>query len=81
MTWIVTAGSARTALARTCLLALVFAPVLALQACATLEAKQSQLALRPTPGRPAGLPDDTVLFRPGDQRRLVAVASADPAAP
>jgi pimeloyl-ACP methyl ester carboxylesterase len=81
MICIVTAANAPRALARNWLLALVFAPMLALQACALLDAKQSQLALRPTPGRPAGLPDDAVLFRPGDQRRLVAVASADPATP
>ena len=46
--------------------------------CAWLSDKQSQLALRPTPGRPAGLADDGVLFRPGDVRRLVPVPSATP---
>ena len=78
---IVTAARARKALARTWLFALALAPMLALTACAMLDAKQSQLALRPSPGRPAGLPDDTVLFRPGDQRRLVSVPSADPVTP
>lgn len=81
MIGIVTAAHAPRPLARSRLAALAFVPILALQACAMLDAKQSQLALRPTPGRPAGLPDDAVLFRPGDERRLVAVASGDPAAP
>jgi uncharacterized protein len=81
MTWIVTAGGARTSPARTWRLALVIGLVLALQACAMLEAKQNQLALRPTPGRPANLPDDAALFRPGDRRLMLTVASTDPAAP
>ena len=45
--------------------------------CAWLSAKQSQFALRPTPGRPAGLADDNVLFRPGDVRWLVSVAPVE----
>ena len=49
--------------------------------CAWLSAKQSQLALRPTPGRPAGLAADSVLFRPSDVRWLAAVPSTDPARP
>jgi pimeloyl-ACP methyl ester carboxylesterase len=44
--------------------------------CAWLGDKQSQLALRPTPGRPANLPPDEQLFRPGDQRFLVPVPAA-----
>jgi pimeloyl-ACP methyl ester carboxylesterase len=39
-----------------------------LPGCAWLSAKQSELALRPTPGRPAGLPPDAQLFRPQDER-------------
>ena len=65
-----------------CLLCLLMGPLLS--GCAWLSAKQSQLALRPTPGRPAGLADDSVLFRPGDIRWLAQVrsaASADPARP
>jgi pimeloyl-ACP methyl ester carboxylesterase len=81
MICIVTAVNTRTGLARTWLFAIAFAPILALHACATIDAKQNQLALRPTPGRPSGLPDDAVLFRPGDQRRLVNVPSADPSTP
>jgi len=49
--------------------------------CAWLSAKQSQLALRPTPGRPAGLAADSVLFRPGDVRWLAPVPSTGPARP
>jgi uncharacterized protein len=45
--------------------------------CAWLDERQRQLALRPTPGRPAGLPPDDVLFRPGDQRYSVPVPGAD----
>ena len=47
---------------------------LSLGGCAWLSAKQSQFALRPTPGRPASLADDSVLFRPGDVRWRVSVA-------
>lgn len=39
--------------------------------------RQSLLALRPTPGRPANLPVDAELFRPGDERMLLPVAAAD----
>ena len=49
--------------------------------CAWLSAKQSQLALRPTAGRPAGLADDSALFRPGDVRWQVSVASVASASP
>ncbi len=86
------AGSARArcaAAVRTGRSVLLFALCLSLgpllSGCAWLSAKQSQLALRPTPGRPAGLTDDSLLFRPGDVRWRVAVppvqqaASASPA--
>ena len=53
---------------------------LSLGGCAWLNAKQSQFALRPTPGRPASLADDSVLFRPGDVRWRVSVAPL-PSAP
>lgn len=46
---------------------------LCLGGCAWLDAKQSQLALRPTPGRPASVPADDQLFRPGDERWLLPV--------
>ena len=91
MTWIVAAPGARFALAGSASLvrsaglvrALLFCVVcgalcLSLGGCAWLSDKQNQLALRPTPGRPAGLADDSVLFRPGDVRRLVPVPSATP---
>ena len=39
-----------------------------LPGCAWLADKQSTLALRPTAGRPAGLPPDVQLFRPRDER-------------
>ena len=61
-----------------CLLCVLMGPVLG--GCAWLSAKQSQLALRPTPGRPAGLADDSVLFRPGDVRWRVQVAPVSPVA-
>ncbi len=51
-----------------------------LAGCAWLDAKENQLALRPSPGRPAGLPADEQLFRPGDLRWLVPVTSATGAA-
>ena len=50
-----------------------------LAGCAWLELKQRQWALRPTPGRPAQLPPDAELFRPGDVRTLVPVPGADSA--
>ena len=46
----------------------------ALPGCAWLSAKQSDLALRPTPGRPAGLAPDAQLFRPGDERFTLPLA-------
>ena len=46
-----------------------------LGACAWLDRKQAQLALRPTPGRPTDLPPDAELFRPGDLRWQVDVPS------
>ncbi len=46
---------------------------LPLGGCAWLDRKENQLALRPSPGRPAGLPADEKIFRPGDRRWLVAV--------
>ena len=49
----------------------------ALPGCAWIELKQRELALRPTPGRPASLPPDAKLFRPGDERWLVPVAGPD----
>jgi len=57
--------------------ALIFV-LFGLGACAWIDTKESQLALRPTPGRPAGLAPDAQLFRPGDQRWLVPVPSLRP---
>ena len=83
MALIVAAGRARPANARGVVLlrfvllcALGLSLGMALSGCAWLSAKQSQFALRPTPGRPASLADDSVLFRPGDVRWRVPVASA-----
>ncbi len=45
--------------------------------CAWLDTKQTQLALRPTPGRPANLPPDSELFKPGDERWLVSVPTKE----
>jgi pimeloyl-ACP methyl ester carboxylesterase len=46
-----------------------------LPGCAWLSAKQSDLALRPTPGRPAGLAADAQLFRPGDVRYTLPLST------
>jgi len=48
--------------------------VACLGGCAWLSAKQSELALRPTPGRPAAFAVDTAGLRPGDLRFAVPVA-------
>ncbi len=53
-------------------LVLVLASQLA--GCAWLNAKQSELALRPAPGRPANVAPDSELFGPADERWLVPVA-------
>jgi hypothetical protein len=65
---------------RLCGLALTLAVVLALPGCAWLDLKERQVALRPTPGRPANLPGDDALFRPGDERFTLPVDSATPLA-
>ncbi len=54
-------------------LALLLTVVASLSGCAWLDAKQSQLALRPSPGRPASTPPDAEIFRPGDERWLQPV--------
>lgn len=48
--------------------------VACLGGCAWLSAKQSELALRPTPGRPVAFASDTAGLRPGDIRFAVPVA-------
>ena len=48
-----------------------------LPGCAWLADKQSTLALRPTLGRPAGLPPDAQLFRPQDERFTLPQATPD----
>jgi pimeloyl-ACP methyl ester carboxylesterase len=45
--------------------------------CAWLVDKESQLALRPTPGRPARLGPDEQLFKAGDERWLAPVRALD----
>ena len=47
-----------------------------LSSCAWLSAKQSELALRPTPGRPAAFASDDAGLRPGDLRFTVPVVQA-----
>ncbi|MBC7942511.1 MAG: alpha/beta fold hydrolase, partial [Chitinophagaceae bacterium] len=50
--------------------------------CAWIGAHESRLALRPTPGRPANLPSDDQLFKPGDVRfwvQIPATAAVNPA--
>ncbi len=53
----------------------------ALSGCAWLDTKQRQLALRPTPGRPAAYAEGSAAllaaFKPGDQRWMVQVRSGD----
>ena len=61
---------------RAWLLGAAVAGVAPLSGCAWLDRKENQLALRPSPGRPAGLPGDEQLFKPVDQRWLVPVAGA-----
>jgi uncharacterized protein len=58
----------------------LFAPLIALllgalNGCAWLDTKQRQLALRPSPGRPADA-DDPARWRPGDERFLRPAAAA-----
>jgi pimeloyl-ACP methyl ester carboxylesterase len=55
---------------------LLICSALALTGCAWLAERQSLLALRPTPGRPAGLPDDAEIFRAGDERLLLPLPAA-----
>jgi uncharacterized protein len=63
------------------LLALVgLSCLMGLGGCAWLDVKQRELALRPTPGRPAGFEPGSAAeaahFRPGDQRWTVQVPAA-----
>jgi pimeloyl-ACP methyl ester carboxylesterase len=48
-----------------------------LSGCAWIDRKQRELALRPTPGRPASLPPDAQLFRPGDERWTVPMPAPE----
>lgn len=74
MARIMAAGIARpvTGLARGLTLAMA---VSALSGCAWWDAKQRELALRPSPGRPAAFAEDGAGLRPGDQRWLTPAAS------
>lgn len=60
---------------------LALALVVLLPGCAWLDMKQRELALRPTPGRPAafasGSSAEAEAFRPGDRRFSVAVQGED----
>ena len=69
------------ALRRLCVLALLCLLLPTLSACAWLADKQSTLALRPTPGRPAGLPPDAHMFRPQDERFTLPQATPGQTAP
>ncbi len=68
------AGAQTPAIRRFFICALLLASSLFTGGCAWLDAKQSQLALRPTAGRPAALPADAQPFGPSDERWLVPVA-------
>ncbi|MEJ6006060.1 alpha/beta fold hydrolase [Paucibacter sp. AS339] len=62
--------------------ALTVALTLAMSGCAWLGAKERELVLRPSPGRPAAYADDTAGLHPGDQRYLIPVtATGDAASP
>jgi len=50
--------------------------LLSLGGCAWLDTKQRELALRPSPGRPAAYADDAAGLRPGDQRYALPMATA-----
>jgi pimeloyl-ACP methyl ester carboxylesterase len=58
--------------------AAIFALLVALGGCAWLDARQRQLALRPTPAPPAAQGADAAWFRAGDQPYMLEVP-ADPA--
>jgi pimeloyl-ACP methyl ester carboxylesterase len=51
--------------------------IASLSGCAWLSAKERELALRPSPGRPAAYADDGVGLRAGDQRFLQSVIGED----
>ncbi|MDP1901365.1 MAG: alpha/beta fold hydrolase [Rubrivivax sp.] len=74
------AGSTRGGLRGLAWVVVATAAALLLPGCAWLDLKQRQIALRPTPGRPAGLPGDGALFRPGDERFSVPVPAVIPSA-
>ena len=74
---IVAVRCTRAARVRTLMCGVLLCAVLpGMGGCAWLGDKQSQLALRPTPGKPAGLPPEAQLFRPGAQRMLLPVPAA-----
>lgn len=56
---------------------LAFGLAVLLSGCAWIDLNERRIALRPTPGRPAGLAADSVLFGAGDERYTVPVAAAD----
>ena len=69
-------AGARTSLALKLALVLGLLSTGLLGGCAWWDSTQNRLSLRPTPGRPADLPPDEQLFRPGDVRRLVSVPAS-----
>src|SRR5205085_8071919 len=77
MAAIVTAMGLRAASCRSrlCGLAVIVSMLPLLNGCAWLDERQRQIALRPTPGRPADA-DSPARFRPGDERILLPAASA-----
>jgi pimeloyl-ACP methyl ester carboxylesterase len=74
-------GAEQTPMSGAWLWVLLSIVLMGLPGCAWLGAKQSELALRPTPGRPAGLADDAQLFRPGDLRFKLPLQVKDGVAP
>lgn len=72
----IVADAAGSSLWRSWQLAAFLALVLLTSGCAWLDTKQRELALRPTPGRPAAFADPSAGLRPGDERYLMPVVSA-----
>jgi uncharacterized protein len=59
--------------------ALLALTVFSMSGCAWLDAKQRQLALRPTPSQPAVVADAVASLRAADERYFLTVVSATPA--
>jgi len=72
----IVADAGRSSRPRAALRVLCALLALSLGGCAWLQTKEREIALRPTPGRPAGFSDGLTGARPGDQRQVIAITSA-----